>query len=571
MNPTFLLAHFDRISVAPDANPRLRSFIFDLAVRGKLLPQDSADESAHELLNRIASEKAKLIREGKIGKQKPIPPVKPDEPPYPIPSRWVWARLGEITRRIHYGFTASADASLTRVRLLRITDIQNNAVDWTTVPGVEISDREIEQYALEKGDILIARTGGTIGKTFLVDDLSVIAVFASYLIRVQGAAALYDRYLKLFMESPAYWKQLEEGARGGGQPNVNGKTLGRMIVPVPPAAEQRRIVTKVDELMTLCDRLEECRRQQEAQRERVASSALHHLSNGASSDSLRRSSRFYLDHLGDLTARPSQIPELRRTILSLAVRGRLVSQDRNEEPASELVKRIEAEKSRRIKAGTLRKERPLAPITSEDEPFTIPENWTWARIGACALLTEYGTSVKSDDLEDGIPVLAMGDIQDGQVILRARKKVPRAIEELPNLLLKRFDLLYNRTNSAELVGKTGIYLGEDDAFTFASYLIRIRFLEELTSPVYVNLAMNAPYFRETQIIPELRQQCGQANVNGTKLRNMMIPLPPVAEQRRIVARVEQLMTLCAQIESQLSATLIQKGTLLDAVLHHALN
>jgi len=570
MNPTLLLAHFDRISTAPDAMPRLRSFILDLAVRGKLLPQEAGDEPASELLKQIQTEKTSLVRDGKIGKEKALAAVNSDKLPYHAPSGWLWARLGQITRRIHYGFTASANPSLTDVRLLRITDIQDNAVDWLSVPGVEISKREIEQYRLEKGDILIARTGGTIGKTFLVDHLPVTAVFASYLIRVQGATAFYDRYLKLFLESPAYWKQLEEGARGGGQPNVNGKTLGRMIVPVPPAAEQVRIVAKVDELMALCDSLEESHREQERRREGVASSALHHLSNGASHDSLRKTSRFYLDHLPDLTTNPSQIPELRRTILGLAVCGRLVPQNQAEEPASELIKRIQAEKTRRIETGSLRKEKPIATVAQAEEPFAIPENWTWSRIGTCALLTEYGTSVKSDEQEEGVPVLAMGDIQDGQVILKARKRVPGEIEDLPQLFLKRLDLLYNRTNSAELVGKTGIYLGDDDAYTFASYLIRIRFLPELTSPIYINLAMNAPYFRETQIIPELRQQCGQANVNGTKLRNMMIPLPPIAEQRRIVEKVGQLMTLCGQIEARLSATLNQKSTLLEAVLHHAL-
>jgi type I restriction enzyme, S subunit len=253
MNPELLIAHFDRIADAPDALPRLRSFILDLAVRGRLLPQESSDEPACELLKRIQAEKATLVREGKIGKEKPLPPIEGQELPYQTPPGWVWARLGAITRRIHYGFTASANQSLTDVRLLRITDIQNNAVHWSSVPGVEISERELGQYKLKKADILIARTGGTIGKTFLVDHLPVTAVFASYLIRVQGSSALNDQYLKLFLESPVYWKQLQDGARGGGQPNVNGRTLGRMIVAVPPFAEQHRIVARVNELMGLCD------------------------------------------------------------------------------------------------------------------------------------------------------------------------------------------------------------------------------------------------------------------------------------------------------------------------------
>jgi type I restriction enzyme S subunit len=187
------------------------------------------------------------------------------------------------------------------------------------------------------------------------------------------------------------------------------------------------------------------------------------------------------------------------------------------------------------------------------------------------LLTDYGTSVKSDQLADGVPILAMGNIQDGRVILNDRRRVPHGIDDLPQLFLKRFDLLYNRTNSAELVGKTGIYLGDDDAYTFASYLIRIRFFNDLTSPIYVNLAMNAPYFRATQIVPELQQQCGQANVNGSKLRNMMIPFPPLAEQHRIVAKVDQLMAVCDRLEGQLTTAQTESSRLLAAVLHHALS
>jgi type I restriction enzyme S subunit len=256
MNPTQLIGHFNRISDTPDAIPRLRQFILDLAVRGKLVEQDPEDEPASELIKRIQVEKARLVREGKIGRQAPTFQIGDEELPFPAPLGWCWARLAAISRRIHYGFTASANRSLSDVRLLRITDIQDNFVDWSSVPGCEISAREIAQYKLDRGDILIARTGGTIGKTFLVDQIPVVAVFASYLIRVQGSSEIHDRYLKLFLESPVYWTQLQDGARGAGQPNVNGQTLGRMIVTVPPLAEQYRIVAQVDELMSLCDRLE---------------------------------------------------------------------------------------------------------------------------------------------------------------------------------------------------------------------------------------------------------------------------------------------------------------------------
>jgi type I restriction enzyme, S subunit len=164
----------------------------------------------------------------------------------------------------------------------------------------------------------------------------------------------------------------------------------------------------------------------------------------------------------------------------------------------------------------------------------------------------------------------MGDIQGRHVVLSWRRKVPAQIEDLPQLFLKRFDLLYNRTNNPELVGKTCIFMGEYDVFTFASYYIRIRFLNELTSSVYSNIAMNAPCFRPTQIVPELRQQCGQANVNGSKLRNMMIPPSPLAEQRRIVAKVDELMGFCDRLDKQVAIDQSESGRLLDVVLYRAL-
>jgi type I restriction enzyme S subunit len=279
MNPELLLTHFDRLTDAPDAIPRLRRFILDLAVRGKIVEQDPTDEPAPVLLKRIHAEKQRLVKEGKIRGQAPAQPIEDDEQPFRVPSGWCWARLATLSRRIHYGFTASANLSIKDVRLLRITDIQNNSVNWDAVPGCEISASDANQYKLGEGDILIARTGGTIGKTFLVKQVPVTAVFASYLIRVQGSSELYDQYLKLFLESPVYWKQLQDGARGGGQPNVNGQTLGRMTVTVPPKAEQCRIVAKVDELMALCDRLEAQLATAQTERRRLLEAVLYQALN----------------------------------------------------------------------------------------------------------------------------------------------------------------------------------------------------------------------------------------------------------------------------------------------------
>jgi type I restriction enzyme S subunit len=234
----------------------LKQAILQLAVMGKLVRQDPDDEPASVLLKRIKSEKARFIKEKKIKKEKPLPVIDESETPYELPRGWCWCRLGDMSNNIHYGYTASADSSLTEVRLLRITDIQNNQVNWQTVPGCIIATEKIDQYKLNDNDVLIARTGGTIGKSYFVKDIDVCAVFASYLIRVIPNHFNYPEFLKVFCNSGLYWKQLYAKSMGTGQPNVNATSLKSLPFPLPPLNEQKMIVEKVDKLIALCDGLE---------------------------------------------------------------------------------------------------------------------------------------------------------------------------------------------------------------------------------------------------------------------------------------------------------------------------
>jgi type I restriction enzyme, S subunit len=222
---------------------------------GKLVPQDPEDEPASVLLEKIIKEKAQLIKDDKIKEQKDLPEITGDERPFRLPQGWVWTSLGNLSAKIHYGYTASANELIKKVRLLRITDIQNDSVNWETVPGCEIDEKRIVDYKLENGDILIARTGGTIGKSYLVTDIPPCSVFASYLIRLQRITGMYSQFIKIYLGSQLYWNQLYERSMGTGQPNVNGNALKNLIFPLPPFAEQNRIVAKVDELMVLCDDL----------------------------------------------------------------------------------------------------------------------------------------------------------------------------------------------------------------------------------------------------------------------------------------------------------------------------
>lgn len=252
----FIFAHFGEIYGTKENVAELRKAILQLAVMGRLVPQDPKDQPASELLKEIEAEKKRLVQEGKKKEPKPLPPIKPEEVPYQVPKGWVWVRLGDISSKIHYGYTASANENITDVKLLRITDIQDNKVDWKRVPGCLIGKETIDQYRLSQNDILIARTGGTVGKTYLVKDINVTSVFASYLIRVVPPTKIDVGYLKFYLESPLYWQQLIAACSGTGQPNVNGVSLSMLKLSLPPLAEQKRITAKVDELMGLCDTLE---------------------------------------------------------------------------------------------------------------------------------------------------------------------------------------------------------------------------------------------------------------------------------------------------------------------------
>lgn len=244
---------------------QLKQAILQEAISGKLtaewrkqnpMQKGDPDTDAVALLDKIKAEKQQLINDGKLKKEKPLPPISSDEVPFSLPDGWVWCRLGEIALKIHYGFNASANFSKTDVRLLRITDIQNNKVEWEKVPGCEYSKSDLERYLLNNNDIVIARTGGTIGKTFLVENISEKSLFASYLIRLVPSTIISAYFIKLFMESPIYWTQIYHAAWGSGQPNVNATSLTNLIIPLPPLAEQKAIVEKVDYLMKQIEELE---------------------------------------------------------------------------------------------------------------------------------------------------------------------------------------------------------------------------------------------------------------------------------------------------------------------------
>ena len=239
---------------------KLKKSILQYAIQGKLVEQDENDEPASVLLERIRAEKKAQLGKKYVesyiykgddncyyehigGKDVNIT----EEIPFDLPNGWEWTRWGELSESIQYGFNAPAKEQ-GRIKMVRISDIHNNEVSWDRVPYCDISEQEIPTYLLKANDILFARTGGTVGKSYLVTTVPEDAIYAGYLIRTRYSKELSPQYLKYFMESNLYWEQLREGTIATAQPNCNGKTLSRMFLPLPPITEQKRIVDKINEI-----------------------------------------------------------------------------------------------------------------------------------------------------------------------------------------------------------------------------------------------------------------------------------------------------------------------------------
>ena len=524
MNADQLLAHYEQVADAPDAISRLRRFILDLAVRGKLMEQNANDEPTSKLLKRIEVERKEREARGEIKRAKPLNSI--TRAPFDPPSDWTWLPLGE-TGNI---FTGNSINAATREQLEKTVEGRPfiatkdvgygfDEIDYTNGLLVELSD---ERFKIARSDsVLICAEGGSAGRKIALTDREIS--FGNKLLANETWGVISPKFVLCVYLSDFFYAQFAEKMTGviGG---ISLRNFLQLPFPLPPLAEQHRIVAKFDELMELCDGLEAARAEREATRDRLTAASLVRLDAPDPDPAIFRvHAAFALENLAPLTTRLDQIKALRQTILNLAVRGKLMEQDPADEPAEEALNAIQAERDKLVRSKVIRRGKPLAVVREDAPPFIIPPTWKWARIGDAALFTQYGTSSKATPTEHGVPVLTMGNIQDGLVVWNDEKQMPDDSPELPSLFLKKFDLLYNRTNSAELVGKTGIYLGEDDFRTFASYLIRLRFSLDHSSPQYANLAMNAPIFRETQIVPLIKKQTGQANVNGTALKNMLIP------------------------------------------------
>ncbi len=475
----------------------LKNSILQLAIQGKLVEQRPEEGTAEELFDRIQQEKQRLIAETKIKKEKSLPKINDDEKTFDIPESWMWVRWGNLSQSIQYGYNAPAHEN-GRIKMVRISDIQEGKVLWDSVPYCEIKEDDIPTYILEANDILFARTGGTVGKSYLVKEVPEAAIYAGYLIRTRYSSLLCPEYLKYFMESQLYWKQLRNGTIATAQPNCNGKTLSKMVLPLPPFAEQKRIVAKIEELLPYIDRYEQ------------AWSKLEQFN--------------------------SRFPEdMKKSLLQYAIQGKLVEQRPEEGTAEELFVQIQQEKQRLIAEKKIKKEKPLPEITDDEKPFDIPESWKWVRCGEIGF-THIGLTYSPKNVaEKGIIVLRSSNIQNQRIDYQDTVRVDMAVPE--NKMCHKGDILIcARNGSKRLVGKAALIDKEGMSFGAFMAIYRSKCNE------YILHVINSAYFKNS-----LLGDTGTTTINQITqdmLKNALIPLPPLAEQKRIVEKLDHLLPLC---------------------------
>ena len=479
----------------------LKNSILQLAIQGKLAEQRVEEGTAKELLEQIKAEKEQLIKEKKIKKEKPLPEISEDEVPFEIPESWEWVRLNDLSKIIHYGYTASACES-GNSKLLRITDIQENSVHWKDVPYCTIKESEYETYGLKSRDIMIARTGGTIGKTYIVESLEEKAVFASYLIRMIPIENINENFIKRFMESPFYWKQLKSSSMGTGQPNVNGTALKNLVVPLPPLKEQKRIVARIEELLVYIEQYDKA--------------------------------------YSKLEVFNQKFPEdMQKSILQYAIQGKLVEQRPEEGTAEELYIQIQSEKEKLVKEGRIKKEKPLGEITEDEIPFELPESWKWVRLGH---ITTYGQTKTKITAKNILPEMWSLDLEDiekvtGRIIERKKACERKIVGD--KVQFEKGNILYSKLRPYLLK----ILIADADGICtpelvpFSSY--------GNIEDKYLLWVLKSPYV--DYIINTVTYGVKMPRVGTDTMVNLLIPLPPLVEQKRIVDAIESYLPYCQQL------------------------
>jgi len=566
-----LFEQFATLATAPDGIGRLRALILQLAVQGRLGTQDAGDEPAGKLVERVREEKEQLVKKGRIKRERPLESIREEEKPYFIPNQWAWIRLSDAIEGMANGiYKSGVFYSDDGIACLRMYNINSGKINFQNLKRMILNDQEMEQYLLKQGDLLVNRVNSRelVGKSAVIPELKEPVIFESKNIRVRfDTRIILPDFVNILFQTKEVWQVWQGTAKQTcGQASVSQPQIAGICTPLPPLAEQHRIVAKVDRLMALCDELEARQQQERAGCLKLGTASFAGLQNAESPEEFGRQWAQVCDAFDLILDCPENVAMLRQTILQLAVQGRLVRQDSGDEPAEKLVERIREKKERLVKNRRIKKEKPLESIKEEEKPYFIPNQWAWIRLGDAIDAMANGI-YKSDVFysDDGIACLRMYNISSGKINFKNLKRMVLNDQEMEQYLLKQGDLLVNRVNSRELVGKAAVIPELKEPIIFESKNIRVRFDTQIILPDFVNI------FFQTKEVWQVwqgtaKQTCGQASVSQPQIAGICTPLPPLAEQHRIVAKVDALMALCDQLEAQLKERAGMQGKFTDAVV-----
>ncbi|MCG9780048.1 restriction endonuclease subunit S [Photobacterium damselae] len=546
---------------------KLRELILELAVRGKLVPQDPSDEPASVLLERIAAEKAQLVKDKKIKKSKALPSILDEDISVILPNSWVIVRLGDICTKLTDGSHNPAKDAGSGYPMFSSQNVHFRSIDFTSPSRYVDEDNYLKEHArtqIEPRDILLTIVG-TLGRAAVVPN------DAPKFVLQRSVAVLQTKidsdFLTYFLASPTCIKYFEENGKGTAQKGIYLGKLSLMPVFIPSREEQHRIVAKVDELMALCDQLEQQTEASIEAHQLLVCTLLNTLTNSADADELMENWARISDHFDTLFTTEESIDQLKQTILQLAIMGKLVPQDPNDEPASVLLERIAEEKAQLIKEKKIKKQKALPPITDDEKPFDLPNGWEWARLSDIANVIDPNPSHRMPKyVESGIPFISTENFTlDESINFDIGKKVTTAVL---NDQVSKFDLSEGAFAMSRIgtIGKTR-FLPIERNYCMSHALCVISPLVKLIDHQYLKFVVSA----ESSLSQAHHgvKSIGVPDLGMGVIRSFLIPIPPKTKQELIVINVESLLTICENLKNRLKESQITQLHLTDAIVEQA--
>ena len=563
MTPGEFIKVFDTIAEAPGGTERLRELVLQLAVRGRLVPQDANEEPSSVLLERIADEKFRLFREGKLRMPKPLAPIAPEEAPFDVPDQWEWVRLGDITNsRLGKMLDKSKNKGPYR-RYLRNANVQWFQFDLSDVLELQLEDTELEEYSVRENDLIVCE-GGEPGRTAICGPDVDGMVFQKALHRIRPWCGISTWYLAYLLRCDTWSQRINTLFTGATIKHLTGKALATHTVPLPPLSEQHRIVAKVNELMGLIDRLEAARRSREAVRIAGRDSALAALRNAATSEEVETAWTRIAERMDELFTALADLAPLRETVLQLAVRGRLVTQDADDESAAALLEHIAEERARLVRAKKIGKQKPVSDLDHSATAVELPSGWTWTCTAALGVVNP--RNVAEDDAMVSfcpMPVIPTDYRQRIAPETRRWGEIKKGYTHFAegDVVVAKITPCFQNRKSCVMTGlEGGIGAGTTELHV-------IRIIANKVVPEYLLLFYKSPDFLQMGVAT-MTGTAGQQRVPTDYFAYTPLPLPPLAEQYRIVAKVDELMGLIDRLEQHLVAKERTQGDLVVACAKH---